>query len=224
MLTALPASPPYADRLGGANPGVKVCANCSGIRRLLVHQQERLRRVLETRRAVCCARRIWAVSSFHFPGFEERSEAVRPFLPSLPPSLPRGRAACQLMFPPVVSHSAEHSGPLILHYSPLLSSGSGELPDERRWSHSLGRGRRALLLFWRGGVLLPPPLEISALTERRNTVLIGGAQIVLDVCFWEVLSECLPPPRCALCRMTSAPPASLAAPLLNPLLIGSRSH
>lgn len=141
-----------ADRLGGGNPGAKVCPSCSGIRRLLVDRRERLRRVLETRRAVCCARRIWAVSSFHFPGFEERSEGVRPFLSSpLSPSLPRGRAACQVMFPPVVSHSAEHSGPLILHYSPLLSSGSGEPPDERRWSHSLWRGRRALLFFLGGG-------------------------------------------------------------------------
>lgn len=106
-------------------------------------------RVLE-KEAHCTRGRSEPLSSLQIPGWAERWCL---FLS------PEGRAAGQVIFPPV-SQSVEHSRPLILHYSPLLWSGLGELSDERHWSHSWGAVLRVFICF--SSHLLPLPLKLRA--------------------------------------------------------------
>lgn len=130
------------------------------------------------------------------------------------------------------SHSPERGRALLLHGSPLLGGGPGELSDERRWSHS-----------WGAFFSAPPPplchlLGVCAVLfcfflkcvrkERGDGGKRGAARtyaawmfrprwmccVRACVCFLDVLSPSSPPPpplRRALCRMTSAPPASSCA-------------
>lgn len=92
---------------------------------------------------------------FQSPGWEERRCL---FL------FPQGGGRPVRWYFLLVSQSGEQSRLLILHYSPLLWGGPGELSDERRWSHSWGAELRVFLFyyfFYYYLFLIPPLLSSS---------------------------------------------------------------